>query len=161
MAWLILAIGIAALPVTGGLLLAAYRENRAAGPRRPRRSGHRPRTLVLLGIAALFGAGICYGVGVTRGQYLLDPDQMCSLSPGRWLPHDADPPRELTIERRYAPVSVVCAWPDGRRTELVPAWVNPAAGLLAATGVGAIAAAITWTLRRPRTVPRPLAPIEE
>lgn len=148
MEYLLFAAGLAALAVTGGLLLAGYRDNRGARPPRPRRSRHRPRTLVLLGLVALFAAVICYGVGVTRGQYLLDPDQMCSLSPGRSLPENSGPPsRDLTIQRRYVPVSVVCAWPDGRRTELVPQWVNPATALLLLTGLGTIAGAIVWSLR--------------
>lgn len=162
MEYLMCAAGIAALALTGGLLLAGYRENRPGagvpGADRARRAGrslHRPRTLAVLGVLALVLAAACYGVGVTRGQYLLDPDQMCSLAPGRWLPPDHSPPHDLTIEHRYAPVSVVCAWPDGRRTELVPQWVNPATGLLLLTGLGAIAGAAAWSLRRPRIAARP------
>jgi hypothetical protein len=159
MEYLMCAAAVAALALTGWLMIAGYRENRPGaglpGVRPARRAGrslHRPRTMALLGVLALVLAGACYGVGVTRGWYLLDPDQMCAMSPGESRPRTDRPPEYLVIETRYAPVSVICIWPDGRRKELVPVWVNTAVLLLLLTGAGAFAGAIVWS-RLARTRP--------
>jgi hypothetical protein len=155
-AYLMCAAGVAALALTGWLMIAGYRENRPGASlpgvrsaRRARRYLHRPRTIALLGVLALVLAGACYGVGVTRGWYLLDPGQMCAMSPGESRPRTDRPPEYLVIETRYAPVSVICIWPDGRRKELVPVWVNTAVLLLLLTGAGAI----VWSRRLARTRP--------
>lgn len=92
--------------------------------------------VTLLAGAAAFGA---YAYGVTRGFYILDPDQMCAAAGARG---------DHVITRPTLPVSVQCVTWKGEGTELVPGWVNPVVYGGLALCLLALGTAIASGLRR-------------
>jgi hypothetical protein len=92
--------------------------------------------LAVLAGAAAFGA---YAYGVTRGFYILDPDQMCAAAGARG---------DHVITRPTLPVSVRCVTWKGEGTELVPGWVNPVVYGGLALCVLALGTAVASGLRR-------------
>ncbi|MFE5601309.1 hypothetical protein ACFQ8O_19240 [Streptomyces coelicoflavus] len=122
-----------------GAAVALARRARAGVPAA---GWHRPSgtTCALL---AVLGGGTALGVyawGLSRGFFVLDPDQMCAsrgARGGHVVTHEA------------LPVSVRCVTEDGTGTELVPGWVNPVvvAGLV--LFVLAVVQGVLAVVRRP------------
>ncbi|MFD5648255.1 hypothetical protein [Streptomyces sp. NPDC127039] len=142
---LFLVLTLAPLVMPFAVVGAAVALARRAWVRLPGSGWHRPSgtTCALL---AVIGGGTALGVyawGVSRGFYLLDPDQMCAARGARG---------DYLVTRMMLPVSVRCVTEDGTGTELVPGWVNPvvAAGLLLF-----VLAVVEGTIRVVRGWPRP------
>jgi len=114
MALLFLALAFApfvALGTAGMLAVRAWRRELGAGWRLPD-----TKSLCLLTVMAGATALCAYAYGVSRGFYILDPDQMCAA---RGVQGDH------VVTRATLPVSAQCVTSDGVGTELVPVWVNP------------------------------------
>ncbi|MEV8122966.1 hypothetical protein AB0P07_02390 [Streptomyces sp. NPDC085944] len=105
---------VAPFAVVGAAVALARRARvRAPAAGRCRPSGTTCALLAVLGGGAALGA---YAWGLSRGFYLLDPDQMCASRGARG---------DHVVTRAALPVSVRCVTGDGAGTELVPGWVNP------------------------------------
>ncbi|MEU0841837.1 hypothetical protein ABZ370_20545 [Streptomyces sp. NPDC005962] len=82
-------------------------------------SGWRLPGVTTCALAAVMGGSAAFGAyawGVTRGFYLLDPDQLCTARGAQG---------DHIVTRGTLPVSARCVTSDGVGTELVPGWVNP------------------------------------
>ncbi|MGV9288587.1 hypothetical protein [Streptomyces sp. NPDC003719] len=126
-----------ALGTAGMLAVRAWRRELGAGWRLPD-----TKSLCLLTVMAGATALCAYAYGVSRGFYILDPDQMCAAAGARG---------DHVVTRMTPPVSAQCVTPDGTGTELVPPWVNPVVLTGLAVLVLAPATATAQVLRRARS----------